>query len=56
MLLARESLPALPDTSVMSYVPQDAAHPYARRLIDFLLAGIEEDLESRVTMLTHTSR
>ncbi|WP_176724138.1 LysR family transcriptional regulator [Desulfoplanes formicivorans] len=51
MLLASDSLPALPDTSVMIYVQQDSYQPYARRLIDFLLAGIEENLENRTVML-----
>ena len=50
MLLASDRLPALPDTSVMSYVQPDACQPYAGRLIDFLLAGMEENLESRIRM------
>ena len=40
-LLSGNSLPELPNTSVMSYVRNDVPHPYAQRFIDFLLASVE---------------
>jgi DNA-binding transcriptional LysR family regulator len=40
--LIGDSLPELPNTSVMCYERPGPAHPYARRLIDYLMASIEE--------------
>ncbi|MGD9418728.1 MAG: LysR family transcriptional regulator [Verrucomicrobiota bacterium JB025] len=40
MPVIENSLPKLPKTSVLSYVPPDSAHPYAQRFVDFLLAGL----------------
>ena len=35
------NLPALPNTSVMSYMRNDQSHPYAQRFVDYLLSCIE---------------
>ena len=51
MPIIRERLPDLPNTSVMSFVPQEASNPYAERFIDFLLAGIEDGVEDSVVFL-----
>lgn len=51
MPVIQESLPALPNTSVVSFLPQDATNPYAERFIDFLLAGIEDNVEESVIFL-----
>jgi DNA-binding transcriptional LysR family regulator len=47
MPIVGASLPALPNTSVISFVRADRSHPYAQRFIDFLLAGIEDGLERK---------
>jgi DNA-binding transcriptional LysR family regulator len=47
MPLVANALPELPNTSVMSYVSTDPSHPYAQRFIDFLLACIEDGIETR---------
>ncbi|NNE93008.1 MAG: LysR family transcriptional regulator [Verrucomicrobiales bacterium] len=39
--LSGETLPALPNTAVMSYERPDQTHPYAQRFIDFLMASVE---------------
>ncbi|MEG3639612.1 LysR family transcriptional regulator [Magnetococcus sp. PR-3] len=46
MPIIENTLPKLPNTSVMSYVNSDQSHPYAQRFIDFLLACIEERIET----------
>ena len=51
MPIIRERLPDLPNTSVMSFVPQEASNPYAERFIDFLLAGVEDGVEDSVVFL-----
>lgn len=40
--LSGESLPDLPNTSVMCYERSDQSHPYAVRFIDYLMASIEK--------------
>ncbi|WP_257098619.1 LysR family transcriptional regulator [Pseudovibrio flavus] len=40
-------LPKLPNTSVVSYQRADSTHPYAQRFVDFLLACIEDSVETR---------
>ncbi len=49
MTLCEGTLPALPNTSVMSYRNADFTNPYGQRFIDFLLAGIE-DSEPRLSV------
>ena len=47
MPLVHDALPPLPDTSVMSFLRTDLAHPYAQRFIDFLLSSLEDTLEGQ---------
>jgi len=42
-----QGLPELPNTRVMSYVHPELSHPYAQRLIDFLMEGVGENIEKR---------
>lgn len=42
MPLLEGDLPRLPNTAVMSYLAADCTNPYARRLVDYLLAGLED--------------
>lgn len=51
MPLISEKLPPLPNTSVLSYLRSDTTHPYAQRFIDFLIDGIEENIEKRKIVL-----
>lgn len=41
-LLSGESLPELPNTTVMCYERPDLSHPYAQRFIDYLMASVEK--------------
>mgnify|MGYP001819642932 CR=1 FL=1 len=40
-------LPELPNTMVMSYVHPELSHPYAQRLIDFLMEEVNDSIERR---------
>lgn len=41
MLILTELMPALPNTSVASFMGKGAPHPLAKRFIDYLVSGIE---------------
>lgn len=43
-------LPELPNTMVMSYLHPDLSHPYAQRLIDFLMEGVNESIDRRANI------
>lgn len=45
-------LPELPNTMVMSYVHPDLANPYAKRLIEFLMEGVNESIDKRTNIYT----
>lgn len=55
MPLVGKGLPELPNTSVMSYLNTEGAHPYAQRFIDFLLSCIEDSIEQRKHILMGNS-
>ncbi|MFD2256499.1 LysR family transcriptional regulator [Luteolibacter algae] len=44
MPLLEGDLPKLPNTSVNSYLAPDCSNPYAQRLVNYLLAGLDESL------------
>ncbi len=47
MPLVGKALPALPNTSVMSYARADLSHPYAKRFVDFLRVCFDESVEKK---------
>jgi len=47
MQILRDELPELPNTSVMSFINTDIAHPYAQRFVDFLISSLKDNYEGR---------
>lgn len=47
-ILSGQTLPELPNTSVLSYVDKNVPNPYAERFIEFLIACIDDKIAESI--------